>query len=117
MSELARIVRPLTVKYFDDYRSYRKRIHEELEIFRHIDHVIPHQISRRLIEEIGKTLNVSMDMIAVTADRFGNTASAAIPLTLHQKIKSGDLSIGSGQDVLLFGAASGLGMGHIRLKL
>ena len=117
MSELARIVRPLTVEYFQEYGDYRKLVYGEDEILKNIDRIIPHQISKRLIEEVAKILNVSMDRIGVTADQYGNTASAAIPLTLHKSIQSGKLSIGSGQEVFLFGAASGLGMGHIRLKL
>lgn len=117
MGELARIVRPLTIDYFNQYKEYRKGEYNEIDIFNLIDMIVPHQISKRLIEEIGKVLDVNMKKLAITADIFGNTASAAIPLTLHHNIKNGSFELGSGQDVLLFGAASGLGMGHVRVRL
>lgn len=117
MPELARVVRPLTVRYYKQYREYRETVHGETDFTQHFDQIIPHQISKRLIAEIVKIIKTDPEKVAVTAEEFGNTAAAAIPFTLHQTIKQGKLSLGSGQDVLFFGAASGLGMGHIRLKL
>lgn len=117
MAGLAKAVRPLSIDYFKQYRDYRKERYGEADFKKHIDKVIPHQISRRLIVEIVKCLHADPDIVAITADDFGNTASAAIPFTLNRTIQSGELQLGSGQDILLFGAASGLGMGHIRLRL
>ena len=117
MSGLAKVVRPLSKKYFLQYRDYRKKQHGESHFTDGLQKVIPHQISRRLITEIATAMHVDLDLVAITADEFGNTASAAIPFTLHRMIQSGELELGSGQDVMLFGTASGLGMGHIRLTL
>ena len=117
MSGLAKVVRPLSIQYFTQYRDYRKAEHGEKDFKAHMDKVIPHQISRRLISEITTSLNADLDLVAITADEFGNTAAAAIPFTLHRAIRAGELQLGSGQDVLLFGTASGLGMGHVRLRL
>ncbi len=117
MSGLAKVVRPLTIQYFMQYRDYRKTKHGEEDFKDGLDKVIPHQISSRLISEISKSLTANPDLVAITADEYGNTASAAIPFTLHQAIQAGTLQLGSGQDILLFGTASGLGMGHIRLKI
>ena len=117
MKQLAHVVRPLSVKYFKQYRDYRKEHHGENDFKDSLARVIPHQISSRLILKIVESLHADPDIVAITADEYGNTASAAIPFTLHQTIKSGQLELGSGQEVMLFGAASGLGMGHIRLTM
>lgn len=117
MAGLAKAVRPLTVDYFKQYRDYRKTEHGENDFKKHLAKVIPHQISRRLIMEIVESLHADPHIVAITADDYGNTASAAIPFTLHQTLQSGELQFGSGQEIILFGAASGLGMGHIRLRL
>jgi 3-oxoacyl-[acyl-carrier-protein] synthase-3 len=117
MSGLAKVVRPLSIQYFTQYRDYRKKEHDEKDFKAKIDKVIPHQISRRLIAEIATSLHADEKLVAITADEYGNTASAAIPFTLHQMIQAGELQLGSGQDVLLFGTASGLGMGHVRVRL
>lgn len=117
MGGLAKIIRPLTLKYFTEYKKYRAEAHNEEDFSKLVDRVIPHQISRKLIEEIVESLRASMDLVAITADYYGNTASAAIPFTLSTMLESGKLKLGDGQDVIFFGAASGLGMGHIRLRL
>lgn len=117
MAGLAKVVRPLTIQYFMQYRDYRKTEHGEEDFKKNLAQVIPHQISRRLISEITQSLKADPALVAITADDYGNTAAAAIPFTLHQAIQDGTLQLGSGQEVLLFGTASGLGMGHIRLKI
>ncbi|AKJ65111.1 3-oxoacyl-ACP synthase III family protein [Kiritimatiella glycovorans] len=117
MSALARIVKDLSVNYFQEYRQHRRELFGEEDFVDGLKKVVPHQISRRLIEEVVSNLHADMDMVAITADEFGNTAAAAIPLTLHMLIESGETRWGTGDEILLFGAASGLGMGHIRIRL
>ncbi|HDS15908.1 MAG TPA: ketoacyl-ACP synthase III [Proteobacteria bacterium] len=117
LSNLARVVRPLSIKYFREYRSFRRRVHGETNFTGRLDKVIPHQISPHLIAEIVKIFREKMEKVAITADYLGNTAAAAIPITLSAQIECGNLGFGSGQEILLFGAASGLGMGHVRMTL
>lgn len=66
---------------------------------------IPHQANLRIIETIGKRLNISLDKVALTIQKYGNTSAASIPLTLDEyvrsnKIKKNDIilmaSFGSG---------------------
>ncbi len=57
------------------------------------------------------------DRIAVTADRYGNTAAASIPIALDEALTRKAIVPGSGQEVLLFGAASGFSIGHARVRL
>jgi len=117
MPGLARLVRSVTATYAGGYAAYRGERFDEAQIMDHLDALVPHQISSTLIREMADSVLAGHDRIAITADTLGNTGSAAIPVTLHREIEAGRLALGRGQDVLLFGAASGLGMGHVRLRL
>ena len=117
MAELARVVRRRTAEYFLAYTDYRREQHGERTPSEGLDWVVPHQISRRLIEEVAEALHVEPELLAVTADEYGNTGATAIPVTLARLLETGKISFGSGQELLLFGAASGLGLGHIRLRM
>ena len=84
---------------------------------RHQSKDTPHQISRSLILQIATSLLPGGCPVPITAHELGNTGSAAIPVALYREIEQGRLSLGTQQDVTLFGAASGLGIGHIRMRL
>ncbi len=47
----------------------------------------------------------------------GNTASTAIPLALDMLILQNRTQLGSGHQVLLYGAASGFSIGYLRVTL
>lgn len=117
MSELAKQVRPLTVEYFKQYRSFRKQLYGERDFTDNLMRVIPHQISKKLIQEITAATWASPTLVAINADRLGNTAANAIPLTLADEMAQQRITQGSGEEALLYGAASGLALGHIRVRL
>lgn len=117
MPKLARIAKYTTERYFQQYRQIRQELKGEAFFFDHIDHLIPHQISRKFIEDIASALDFDMAKIQIVADTLGNTASTSIPLVLDLMIKEGSLAFGSGQEVFLYGAASGYGIGHLRIRL
>jgi 3-oxoacyl-[acyl-carrier-protein] synthase-3 len=118
MSALAEVAREWSARYFRDYHAYRRDVCGEKDILDSLAWVIPHQISRKFIEGIARSISPhSLDRIVITADRYGNTASTAIPLALRELMDRGDAVLGSGQDVLLYGAASGFGVGHVRVRL
>lgn len=61
-----------------------------------VDWLVPHQANIRIIESMGKRLNLPSDRVVVTVDRHANTSAASIPLALSEavgdgRIKSGDL--------------------------
>ena len=63
-----------------------------------IDFVLPHQANIRIIEGVGKKLNLPEEKIIVTVDHHGNTSAASIPLALSEnyhagRIKKGDLIV------------------------
>lgn len=122
MPALARIAKEATVEYFANYGAYRLAAYGEDRCLEPLAQVIPHQISRRFIEDIGravlpKAALADFRRVCITADIYGNTASTAIPVALAKLMGERVLSFGSGQEVLLYGAASGFGIGHIRLRL
>jgi 3-oxoacyl-[acyl-carrier-protein] synthase-3 len=61
-----------------------------------IDHYVPHQANRRILDGVVKKLGVAPEKIVMTLDRHGNTSAASIPLALNHafeahRIKDGDL--------------------------
>lgn len=117
MPKLARIAKEATVGYFKQYQQIRKTLYGENAIFDHLDVIIPHQISRKFIEKVALELDCDMENIYIIADVLGNTASTSIPLVLSVLLDEGTLAYGTGQEALLYGAASGFGIGHVRIKL
>jgi 3-oxoacyl-[acyl-carrier-protein] synthase-3 len=72
---------------------------------RDLDHLIAHQANLRIIEAVCKRLEFPIEKVWTNIDRFGNTSSASLPLTLDEanragRLKKGDLigmmSIGGG---------------------
>ncbi len=56
-----------------------------------IDLFIPHQANRRIIDAIGKRLNLSDDRVFINLERYGNTSSASIPIALDEARRSGKI--------------------------
>lgn len=46
------------------------------------DHIVLHQANGLILDSIRKILNVAPDRIPISLDRYGNTSSASIPLTI-----------------------------------
>jgi 3-oxoacyl-[acyl-carrier-protein] synthase-3 len=69
-----------------------------------IDLLIPHQANVRIIEATAKHAGIPMDKVYVNVDRYGNTSSASIPISLDEVLES--RRIGEGAIVLMvaFGA-------------
>jgi len=59
-----------------------------------IDLVIPHQANIRIIQALGKKLDVSMENIFVNVDRYGNTSAASVPIALAEAKEQGRISAG-----------------------
>lgn len=71
-----------------------------------IDHYIPHQANRRIIEAVGTRLGLRPDQVYINIDRVGNTSSASIPIALDEAVRAGRIHTG---DTVLF-AAFGAGL-------
>jgi 3-oxoacyl-[acyl-carrier-protein] synthase III len=68
-----------------------------------IDYMIPHQPSKRILNDIADEIGLPREKVLMNMDRYANTAAASIPILLYEswhKFKKGDkllfASIGSG---------------------
>ncbi|MGW6704052.1 3-oxoacyl-ACP synthase III family protein [Streptomyces sp. NPDC054956] len=71
-----------------------------------IDLVIPHQANPRILRALSLELGISTSQLVVTADTFGNTGAASIPMALHVARDQGRLH----PDSTVLHAAVGAGM-------
>jgi 3-oxoacyl-[acyl-carrier-protein] synthase-3 len=69
-----------------------------------VDFLIPHQANRRIIDAVGKRLDLPADHVVVTVDQHANPSAASIPLALDVAVKDG--RIGKG-DLLVLNAMGG----------
>ncbi len=117
MHGLASLVKRHVPAYFREYAAYRKDAFGEERFVDHLRCVVPHQISRRFIEMVCQTTRMPLDKTVVTAHRYGNTGATSIPIALNDAVESGKLRLGSGDEIVFFGAASGFSIGHVRLRI
>jgi len=79
-----------------------------------IDLFIPHQANRRIIDAIGKRLDLTEKQVFINLDRYGNTSAASIPLALDEAIHASRIKEG---DIVLFDAfGGGLTWGSVLLR-
>ncbi|BBA88744.1 3-oxoacyl-[acyl-carrier-protein] synthase 3 [Mycobacterium pseudoshottsii JCM 15466] len=95
----------------EQVRKFLARHHLAVE---DIDHVVMHQANGRMLDEIYSLLDLRNATCHQTIDRFGNTGSASIPITLHHaypELHGNILCIGFGggmaAGITLLAAASG----------
>lgn len=69
-----------------------------------IDLLVPHQANIRIIEATARYAGLPMDRVWVNVDRYGNTSSATIPVSLHEARLAGRISDGSLVLMVAFGA-------------
>lgn len=69
-----------------------------------VNHFIPHQANRRILEAVAKRLKFNDDQVYINVDYFGNTSGASIPLALDEANRAGRIKPG---DILLFDAFGG----------
>jgi 3-oxoacyl-[acyl-carrier-protein] synthase-3 len=68
--------------------------------------LVPHQSNRRMLEAAIDELDLPEARLAVTVDRYGNTAGASIPITLDEAVRSGRVT--DGDLLCLVGYGGGL---------
>jgi 3-oxoacyl-[acyl-carrier-protein] synthase-3 len=79
-----------------------------------IDHVVPHQANLRIINAMAERTAVPRERWAVNLERYGNTASASVPIALTELLASGRLR--AGQSVLLVSFGAGLTWSGVALR-
>ena len=59
-----------------------------------IDLLVPHQANKRIIDAVGRRLDLPAERVVVTVDRHANTSAASIPLALDHAVATGRLRPG-----------------------
>lgn len=80
-----------------------------------IDLLIPHQANMRIIQALGKRLEVPEERVYVNVDRYGNTSAATIPIAIDEARRTGRIGPGSLVVVAAFGSGVTWGAAVIRL--
>ena len=80
-----------------------------------IDLLIPHQANMRIIQALGKRLEVPEDRVYVNVDRYGNTSAATIPIAIDEARRTGRVGPGSLLVVASFGSGVTWGAAVVRL--
>lgn len=69
-----------------------------------ITHVIAHQANQRIIESAMQNLGVPLEKCWINIDRYGNTSSASMPITLDEANRAGRLKKGDVIAMMAIGA-------------
>jgi 3-oxoacyl-[acyl-carrier-protein] synthase III len=79
-----------------------------------LDLVIPHQANLRIIEAMRERLGVPADKVIVNLERYGNTSSASIPISLDEVVRAGRLRPGDRVGFVAFGGGATWGASVMR---
>ncbi|KKB36751.1 beta-ketoacyl-ACP synthase III [Bacillus thermotolerans] len=79
-----------------------------------VDFLLPHQANIRIMEASRQRLELPRERMSVTINKYGNTSSASIPLTLIEELRAGKIK----EDDLLVmvGFGAGLTWGAIAMR-
>ena len=80
-----------------------------------VDLVISHQYSEQTITKIAQDMNFPISKCMLTVRKYGNTASASIPIALAEAMEEG--IVGPGSKILLVGGAAGFSAGVVGIVL
>jgi len=79
-----------------------------------LEMVISHQANVRIIDAVRERLGVSPDKVPVNIDRYGNTSSASIPISLDELVREGRIQPGDLIGFCAFGGGATWGASIIR---
>jgi 3-oxoacyl-[acyl-carrier-protein] synthase-3 len=79
-----------------------------------VTHVIAHQANLRIIESAMETLGVPLEKCWINIDRYGNTSSASMPITLDEANRAGRLK--QGDVIAMMAIGAGMSWGSVILR-
>jgi 3-oxoacyl-[acyl-carrier-protein] synthase-3 len=79
-----------------------------------VTHVIAHQANLRIIESAMENLGIGIEKCWINIDRFGNTSSASMPITLDEANRAGRLH--QGDVIAMMGIGAGMTWGGAVLR-
>lgn len=80
-----------------------------------VDLFVPHQANLRINEFVARKLELPMEKVVTTIDRYGNTTAASIPLSLSEAVADGRAKPGTLVLFAAFGSGYTWGAGVVRL--
>jgi 3-oxoacyl-[acyl-carrier-protein] synthase-3 len=60
-----------------------------------IDVLVPHQANLRIIQATATRLNLPMEKVVITLNKYGNTSAASVPMALDEAVRDGRIKDGS----------------------
>jgi len=76
--------------------------------------LIPHQANLRIIDAVRDRLHIPPERVIVNIDRYGNTSSASIPISLDEVVREGRLQRGDVVGFMAFGGGVTWGASIVR---
>jgi 3-oxoacyl-[acyl-carrier-protein] synthase-3 len=76
--------------------------------------VIPHQANLRIIDAVRERLGMPLEKVVVNIERYGNTSSASIPISLDEQVRAGKVKKGDALGFVAFGGGVTWGAAVIR---
>jgi len=76
--------------------------------------VAAHQANIRILNSVSKRTRIPMDKFAITIDRYGNTSSASIPLSLDEALRDG--RVNDNDLILMMALGGGISWGSALVK-
>ena len=79
-----------------------------------IDHVVSHQANLRIVESVLDRVGIPLERCWLNLDRYGNTSSASLPISLDEANRAGRLK--SGDLVAMMAIGAGMAWGSALLR-
>ena len=79
-----------------------------------IDHVVPHQANIRIVDAVLEKLGLPQERAILNIERYGNTSSASVPITLDEGVRSGRIRDGDLVAMMAIGAGMSWGSALVR---
>lgn len=79
-----------------------------------VTHVVPHQANIRIIDTVLERLEIPREKAILNIDRYGNTSSASVPITLDEGVRSGRIREGDVVAMMAIGAGMAWGGALVR---
>ena len=79
-----------------------------------LDWLVPHQANIRIIDFLARRLNLPMDRVVVTIDKYGNTSASSIPIALDEAVRDGRIK--PDQTVLMVAFGAGFTWGSVLVR-
>jgi 3-oxoacyl-[acyl-carrier-protein] synthase-3 len=86
--------------------TVEKTLHDNKMTAADVNHVVPHQANIRIVDAVLDKLGIPQEKAVLNIDRYGNTSSASVPVTLDEGVRSGRIK----KDDIVVMMAIGAGM-------